>query len=176
MSLDQIRSKLRSSVWEGMVASGIDLSSLRTDQRNKLTDTITDQVALAVNEILDDIAGPPPSATNTEGTEQIIWQGRPFLSLVESYVITTERVRVMRGLVGRDMENFELIRVQDIDVSQSVGERMFGLGDINIIGADRSTPTLVLRNIKDPQEVYEKLRKAWLAARKNYGIMFREEM
>jgi len=33
-----------------------------------------------------------------------------------------------------------------------------------------------MRNIKDPQEVYETLRKAWLAARKSYGLMFREEM
>jgi len=31
-------------------------------------------------------------------------------------------------------------------------------------------------NIRDPNEVYELVRKAWLAARKKYGLSFREEM
>lgn len=178
MTIDQIRSKVRSRVLEGIVASGVDLSSLRPEQRNRLTDTISDQVLLAVNEVLDDIAGPQlsdaPDANDRE--EKELWRGRPFLSLVETYAITSERVRIIRGLVGRDIENFELIRVQDIDVTQTAGERILGIGDIRIIGADRSNPDIVLRNITDPQAVYELLRKAWLAARKNYGLMFREEM
>jgi hypothetical protein len=134
---------------------------------------------LSVNEVLDDIAGPPRAAgidIDESKEEKIIWEGRPFLSLVESYILTTERVKVIKGLVGRDIENFELIRVQDIDVTQTAGERMLGIGDIHIVGADRSTPAIVLRNITDPQAVYEVLRKAWLTSRKNYGLMFREEM
>jgi hypothetical protein len=66
--------------------------------------------------------------------------------------------------------------VQDIDIVQNVSERILGIGDILIKGADQSSPSVVLRNIHDPQEVYELLRKAWLAARKKYGLIFREEM
>ena len=53
-----------------------------------------------------------------------------------------------------------MIRVQDIDVTKSMGERMMGIGDITISGADASNPTVVLRNIRKPDEVYELLRKA----------------
>jgi len=105
-----------------------------------------------------------------------LWQGRPFLSLVEFYTLTNERIKIVHGLIGKDVENFELIRVQDIDLKQTVGERMMGLGDITITGADASAPMVILRNIPQPNDVYETLRKAWLAARKKYGLIFREEL
>ena len=98
------------------------------------------------------------------------------LALVESYVVTTERIKVVKGLLSRDVENFELIRIQDIDLSQGMGERMLGIGDITIRGQDASKPTLVLRNIPKPEELYETLRRAWLEARKRYGLQFREYM
>ena len=66
--------------------------------------------------------------------------------------------------------------VQDIDITQNVSERILGIGDIVVSGADKSTPTIILRNIKDPESVYEILRKAWLNARKKYGLIFREEL
>lgn len=177
MAIEEIRSKIRNSVLEGAVASGVDLSTLPGEQRTKLVDAITDRVLISVNDMLDDFPGIPAKGdVNTGNEEQVLWQGRPFLSLNEAYVITNERIKLIKGLIGRDIENFELIRVQDIDVSQSPGERILNLGDIRVIGADRSNPTVILRNIKDPQEVYELLRKAWLNARKKYGLLFREEM
>ena len=113
---------------------------------------------------------------NDELEEKIIWQGRPFLSLVESYIITSERIKLVTGFIARNIENFELIRIQDIDIKQNVGERVFGLGDIHIKGHDASDQNIILRNIANPEEVYELLRRAWLEARKRYGLQFREYM
>jgi Bacterial PH domain len=79
-------------------------------------------------------------------------------------------------LFGRDVEIFELIRVQDIDYKQNMGERIINRGDIFIRGQDPSKPEIVLRNIVDPEKVYETLRKAWLSARKRHGLQFREFM
>jgi len=132
-----------------------------------------------VNEMLDEVSRPESASKaviDLEQEEKIIWEGRPFLSLVENYTLTNERIKIITGLIGKDIQNYELIRVQDIDITQNVSERMLGIGDIVIKGADQSSPTIVLRNIHDPQEVYELLRKAWLAARKKYGLIFREEM
>jgi hypothetical protein len=50
------------------------------------------------------------------------------------------------------------------------------LGDISIRGQDSSHPKAVLNNVSDPQAVHELLRKAILAARKTYGLTYREEM
>lgn len=175
-TVEQYRAKLKSAVWKAVADSGIDLSAMPVEQQARLVDAVADEGLAMVNEILDEAANAEKGGIPLEGEEIVIWQGRPFLSLVESYVITSERIKVSKGLLGKDYENFELVRIQDIDVSRGLGERMMGLGDIHIKGADPSTPEVTLRNIKGPTEVYELLRKAWLAARKRYGLIFREDM
>ncbi len=175
-SVEQYRAKLKSAVWKAVAESGVDLSAVPVEQQARLVESVADESLLMVNEILDEAYSAGKDKVVTEGDEVILWQGRPFLSLVESYVVTTERIKVSKGLLGKDYENFELVRIQDIDLSRGLGERMVGLGDIHIKGADPSTPEVTLRNIKDPTTVYEILRKAWLAARKRYGLIFREDM
>ena len=179
MSLDQYRSRVSSSVWKGLAQSGVDLSQFPADKQTLMVDAISNQVLLAVNDMLDDMPGnagvkSPPADLKDE--ETVLWQGKPFLSLVESYTITSERIKISTGLLGKDLENYELIRVQDMDVSQNLSERVLNIGDIHIMGADPSSPKIVLRNIPDPKAVYEILRKGWLAARRKYGLLFREEM
>ena len=98
------------------------------------------------------------------------------MSLVERYIVTTERLRIVRGLLGRDREDIELVRIQDIDHTQTLGERMINLGDLAVRSADPSHPHAILRNIRDPEDVHEILRRAMLDARKRANFAFREEM
>ncbi len=179
MSIEQYQAKMKSSIWKSLAQSGISLNMIPTEEQNKLVDHLTDNLLVMVNEILDEASAGVKSAVHAEPAndeEVVLWEGRPFLSLVEFYTLTNERIKLSRGMIGKDIESFELIRVQDIDISQSIGERMLGLGDIRISGADPSNPTITLRNIHQPNEVYEIIRKAWLAARKKYGLIFREDM
>ncbi|HAY83848.1 MAG TPA: hypothetical protein DCY42_02685 [Chloroflexi bacterium] len=179
MNLDKIRAKMISSVWQAVAQSGVDLSAVPAEQQEKLVGKIADAVLVSMDQIMDEEYQPTPEATPAaaDGTEEhILWQGRPFLSLVEHYTLTTERLKVTRGLVGRKVENFELVRMQDIDYKQNIGERITNLGDITIKGQDASNPEIVMRNIAKPEEVYEIMRKAWLEARKRHGLQFREFM
>lgn len=176
MSIEQYRSRVKSAVWKAISNSGSDISGMPAEQQAKMVDLIAEESLGVLNEIMDDVYQQESGKPELAGEEVIIWKGRPFLSLVESYIITSERIKISKGFIGKDYENFELVRIQDIDVSQAIGERMIGLGDIHIRGADPSTPVVTLRNIDNPNEVYELLRKAWLAARKRYGLIFREEM
>ena len=179
MTIEQYRTKIKSSLWQSIAQSGADLKSVSTEHQNELVDVMTDNVLLILDDILDDASPqktPKGAAEDIEGDETILWEGRPFMSLVEFYTITNERVKIVRGMLGKDVENFELIRVQDIDISQNFSERVLNIGDITICGADASAPQVILRNVHDPNGVYELLRKAWLAARKKYGLIFREEM
>lgn len=176
MSIDEIRARIKASLWQAIAQSGVNLSSLGEEAQNRLVETITDKMLLVFNDFLDDAGAALPSQVDLGEEEKILWEGRPFLSLVERYVLTSERIKVTTGLLGRAIENYELIRVQDMDVQQNAGERLLGIGDVHIRGADPSNPELVLRNIRDPQEVYEILRRAWLEARRKYGLIFREEM
>ncbi len=179
MSIEKTQAQIKSSLWKAIAQSGVSLSSISTEDQTKLVDHLTEGILETVNELLEPATEPLKQAGKTEpllDEEVVLWQGRPFLSLVEFYTLTSERIKIVHGLIGKDVENFELIRVQDIDLKQTVGERMMGLGDITITGADASAPMVILRNIPQPNDVYETLRKAWLAARKKYGLIFREEM
>ena len=73
-------------------------------------------------------------------------------------------------------EDIELVRVQDVDHTQSLGERMTNIGDVIIRSHDPSNPEVILRNVTDPQGVHEILRRAVLEARRRYGMSYREEM
>jgi hypothetical protein len=177
MSVEKIRARIIASVWQAMAQSEADLSTIPDEQQQELVNKIADNVLVAMNEALDETPGeePTPSLGQTDG-ETVLWQGRPFLSIVETYVITDERIKIIKGWLSRDIENFELIRIQDLDINQGVSERMLGIGDITVHGQDPSSPVVVLRNIPNPERVYETLRKAWLEARKRHGLQFREFM
>jgi len=177
MSVEKVRAQVTAGVWQAIAQSNVDLSSIPQEKQEILVRKIADSVLVTFDEMMGDAyQANPPDEIEIEGDEQVLWKGRPFLSLVESYVITSERLKIITGMVSRHVENFELIRVQDIDFKQNVGERILGLGDITIQGHDVSDPAIVLRNIAKPEEIYELLRKAWLDARKRYGLQFREYM
>ncbi len=173
MSNQTFRSQIVARVWQGIARSGVDLSTL-SDQDQQ---TLVDDIAAAVANGLDEAADATRLSPVDSGEEErVYWEGRPLLSLKESYVITSERIKIVSGLLSRHVENFELIRVQDIDYKQGFFERVFGIGDITIQGQDASEPVISLRNIGHPEKVYEVLRKAWLRARKRHGLQFREYM
>ena len=179
MDIQKIRAELIGNIWQALAQSGVDLSAIPTEQQEKLVKKIADKVLISLDQILEqqisqEAVAPDPEIDETE--EHILWEGRPFLSLVERYTITNERLKITRGFVGRKVENFELIRMQDIDYTQNVAERITNLGDITISGQDTSQPQVVLRNIANPEDVYEIIRKAWLEARKRHGLQFREYM
>jgi hypothetical protein len=179
-----------SATWQAVAQSGVDLSTIPQSSQEKLVSTIADQLMVTMNSMLDEIAeesapgapgavpvkGAAAGEVEDEFAEKILWEGRPFLSLVERYIVTNERIKIIRGLLNRNVENYELIRVQDIDFKQNVGERMIGYGDIFLRGHDPSDPQFTLRNVEKPEEVYEILRKAWMDARKRHGLQFREYM
>jgi len=177
MAIDKIRAQVISSIWQAIAQSGVDLSSVPQDQQEKLVGKVADSVMVTMDSILDENSKEKPEAQTLDtDDERLLWQGRPFLSLVESYQVTTDRVKIITGLVSRHVENFELIRIQDIDFKQGMSERILGIGDITIRGHDASDPHVVLRNVSKPEALYELLRKAWLEARKRHGLQFREFM
>lgn len=176
MSLENTRAQVISSIWQAIAQSGVDLSGVPHAEQEKLVGKIADNVMVTVDELIEAPDVPDEADEAEPSDEQVLWKGHPFLSLVESYVITSERIKIVKGMLSRDIENFELIRIQDIDINQGVSERVLGLGDITVRGQDASKPIVELRNIPKPEEVYELLRKAWIDARKRYGLQFREYM
>jgi len=180
MSVNEIQAKVKSAIWKAVAQSGVDVSALPQEDMDKLVNTMTDGVLQEMDDILSDASGKKTAQTmmvdDDDEAEQILWEGRPFLSLRYYYQITTERVRISEGLFGKEREDVELVRIQDIDHKQSLTERALGIGDIFIISHDASQPEATLSNVSDPEDVHEILRRAVLKARKKHGMSYREEM
>jgi len=182
MSLSEMRVRIKASIWQTIAQSGVDVSAVPTEDMDKLVVNLTDTVLREMNEMLEEIgpvsgpAGPDQPGSTADDEEQLLWEGRPFLSLSVHYKITNERVRLTTGLLGKEREDIELVRIQDVDHKQNLSERMLNIGDIYIRSHDPSHPEVVLQNVTKPMEVHEILRRAVLKARKKYNLSYREEM
>ena len=86
------------------------------------------------------------------------------------YVVTTQRVRVARGLFSRTIQEIELFRVKDLAVHQWFFQRLFGLGTITILSGDTQNPHLVLQAIPRALELRERLRHEVIRLRQLYNV------
>ena len=86
------------------------------------------------------------------------------------YVVTTQRVRVARGLFSRNIQEIELFRVKDLAVHQWFFQRLFGLGTITILSGDPQNPRLILSAIPRALELRERLRHEVIRLRQLYNV------
>ncbi len=179
----EAQARIKSRIWQSIAQSEIDISSLDKDTLEELVDLVTYEALIEMDEQLGETwteNNPPEMKSAIEEVgdedEQLLWEGRPFLSISLYYRITNERIYLSEGLFGKSHQSIELVRVQDIDYSQSFGDRLLNLGDIKIRSHDPNSPSFSLQNVKDPKEVFDTLRRAVRDARKDQKMTFQEEM
>ncbi len=182
MSVNEVKSNIKARVWKAIAQAELDVSSLSKETLEALVDLVAEAAMLESDDEMDKSIRATGLSTAVatdildDAKEDILWEGRPFLSISLHYTITDERIRITEGFLGKARENVELIRIQDVDYGQTFSERILNLGDINVRSHDSSHPLITLKNIKDPEAVYEILRRAVLHARKKHNFTYREEM
>ena len=72
-----------------------------------------------------------------------------------TYSLSQDRLFIDQGFIKLRCEEILLYRVRDLSVSQSLGQRIFGVGSIIIQSSDKTSPVLELRNIKNAYDVKE---------------------
>ncbi len=111
---------------------------------------------------------PPPAPVDLPAppVETTLWEGTPhgLLNPIESHairwVLTTERLRIVRGILSRSTDEVELTRVRDVAYEQSLAQRALGIGTVTVVGTDATTPEVVLHDVEDPEQVKELIREA----------------
>ena len=92
-----------------------------------------------------------------------LWKDRKrYLGLPLSftrYMLSEDRLFVSVGFLNIKDDEILLYRVRDIDTSRSLWQRIFGVGTVTVVSSDKTMPTLVLKNIKDPVFVKELIHK-----------------
>ena len=109
--------------------------------------------------------------------EHVLWEGKPYLKEIATntkYVLTTERLIIQMGLLGRKEEQIDLGRVKDIRLTQGFSDRVIGIGQIKVISTDASTPSFRLMGVKDPRKVRDLIWSAVNQRRSAMGIRPRE--
>ena len=94
---------------------------------------------------------------------EYIWKDRKrYLGLPLSftrYAISEDRLFWSVGLLNVKDDEVVLYRVRDISVSRSLWQRIFGVGTVTVASSDKTTPNLILKNVKNPMDVKELLHQ-----------------
>ena len=75
------------------------------------------------------------------------------------YALSDDRLFLSVGFLNIKDDEILLYRVRDIDTSRNLWQRLFGVGTVTVISSDKTMPTLVLKNVKDPVFVKELIHK-----------------
>lgn len=74
------------------------------------------------------------------------------------YVITNQRVMIEEGIFTKTVNEIDLRYVDDSQFFQGLTQRILGIGNVTLHSSDATTPTYMLRSVRDPRAVRELIR------------------
>jgi len=86
------------------------------------------------------------------------------------YRLSTQRFFVYHGLVSRKVEELELFRVRDVQVTQSVFERLLKFGKLTVFSTDQTSPKFEMIGVRDPLKVKDTIRINYRLSRKRERV------
>ena len=86
-------------------------------------------------------------------------------SISTTYQITTQRVRIERGIFSKLKENVELFRVDHFDLHKPLGMRLVGQCLLHLRSSDTSFPTVMIFGIPNLETLADTLRECSLRER-----------
>jgi membrane protein YdbS with pleckstrin-like domain len=90
------------------------------------------------------------------GVSLVVHQALVVLGL--GYQLTTQRLFIHRGILTRVTDQTELLRIDDVRLSQGVIDRLVNTGSLDVFGTDETDKNVSLRSIGQPAQVAEALR------------------
>ena len=81
------------------------------------------------------------------------------------YELTTERLKIRHGVLNKKMDDLELYRVRDFKLERPFFLRLFSLGNIILQTSDKSHPVVILRAIRNGEQIREQIRNMVEACR-----------
>ena len=101
-----------------------------------------------------------------------LWCGLPWTFTVYSF--DDEKILIDSGILNKRKDEVRLYRVQDITVTRSLIQRIFGMGTIHIASKDRTMGNFDFINIKDVMNVKASLSSKVEAERDRKRVGVRE--
>ena len=114
-----------------------------------------------------------------ENRRKILWKDRKrwWFGLPWSftrYRLTEEKLTIETGFFSRRQDEVRLFRVLDVSLRRRFGERLFGLGTIEVASSDRTMGNFEIKRVCLSKEVAETLSDLVDAARRRERVIPRE--
>lgn len=87
------------------------------------------------------------------------------------YRITNYRIDISSGALSSNVDTLELWHVEDLRLHQSLVNRIMRVGAITVISHDDTTPTLLLRGIPRPRDLFTLLEQRVIAVKRQRGVL-----
>lgn len=100
------------------------------------------------------------------------WLGLPWT--FTKYKVDAERLTCKKGFLKTETDEILLYRILDIKCSQTLGQKLFGVGTVTLYCTDKSTGVLPLENVKKPDQVRRFLSDLVEKKRTETGVKGRE--
>ena len=95
----------------------------------------------------------------------IAWVFYWIKSLATTYEITSQRVRIERGILSKIKDSIELFRIDHFDLHKPLGMRLVGYCVLHLRSSDASFETVILYGIPNLEQLADTLRECSLRER-----------
>ncbi|MGH7269363.1 MAG: PH domain-containing protein [Polyangiaceae bacterium] len=80
-------------------------------------------------------------------------------------------VSTVLGFMSKRVETLELWKVRDVELCQSLVDRMFGVSSLVVTAHGNATPALEIKGLPGSRAVYDRLMTAVMNVRPQRGVM-----
>ena len=95
--------------------------------------------------------------------------GLPFTFTV--YTVGEDMITVSEGFLNKKENDCYMYKVQDVELLESLPQRIFGLGTVRCFTGDTTSPTLPIQNVKNARSVKNFILEASEKARRRRRTM-----
>jgi membrane protein YdbS with pleckstrin-like domain len=85
------------------------------------------------------------------------------------YELTSQRLKIITGIVDRKEVEIELFRLRDLSLEQGFLQRIANVGTVVALSSDKDAPAIHLQWVNNPDAVKDKLRTFIMEARRTTG-------
>jgi len=84
------------------------------------------------------------------------------------YTLTNQRLKIRLGVLSKRTDEIELYRVKDVEYKAGLFERIWGIGTIRVISTQKTDQALIIKGIKNAEQIREDIRKQVQLARRRF--------
>lgn len=93
-----------------------------------------------------------------------------FKSLGTYYEITTQRIKLERGVLSKVQESLELFRIDHFELRKPIGSRMLGFASLHLYSSDAELVSFTLYGLHGLEALADRLRDCQLRERSRRGL------